>query len=179
MESQGHKKKPAKIPERQERQLLTSQSLVHHWCVMSWYLKVHWFKQLLKKVQTPSEGPAIIPLSKETGSIYYSEMNVVKGANQPYNKSSTLWRHCWLLVRESHCQQWKKICTSTDWKATQQGRSRYSERNIKSPPDYSLQTHTHRKSFISGDMSCGLVKLKFNCLVIMTYGRKETKLAPT
>ena len=64
--------------------------------------------------------------------------------------------------------------TDMGWKSTQLGRSLYSKSDIKKP-DYSLQMHTGTKIL----MSCGLMKLKFNCLAIMsiaTFGGKRGSL---
>ena len=85
----------------------------------------------------------------------------------PEQKQKTLWR-CWpRLVRECHHPQWNEYCTDMGWKVTQRGGSHYSKSNRKKP-DYSLEMHTGTKILIFRDMSCGLMKLKLNCLAIMT-----------
>uniref|UniRef100_A0A3P8T6Q0 Uncharacterized protein n=1 Tax=Amphiprion percula TaxID=161767 RepID=A0A3P8T6Q0_AMPPE len=49
-----------------------------------------------------------------------------------------------------------------------------SRSNIKKS-DYSLQMHTGTKTFIFGDMSCVLIKLKLKHLAIMTIKQKKVK----
>lgn len=67
------------------------------------------------------------------------------------------------LVRECRYPQWNKSCTGMDWKVTQPGKSQEKLLQKKQPPplDYSLQMQTGIDSFIFGDMSSSLMKLKF------------------
>lgn len=109
--------------------------------------------------------------AQERDCFFVPEMNVLwweMCVSTPEQKQQTLQKCCLKLVKECHYPQGNSLsCTDMSWKAAQPGRSHYCKSNIKKP-DYSLEMHTGTETLIFGDISCGLMKLKWNCLARMT-----------